>query len=270
MFQVKIEGVEELRGYLHAQAKNQMPFALATGLNDVAFEIRSVEIELIKTTFDRPKPQTARNVFVKKATKATPRALVLFDQIYNKGIDEYMEANIDGGPRKMKPSERRLGRFYVPSAGAKMDAYGNMQGGQITQILSHLGRFGEVAGYNMNQTLASKLRRSGSKKGTEYFMVTTKTGGLAPGIYQRVQSGVGFGGKTAKNLPAGSFQKGATRGRFSSAIRSRGVMPVVLFTKAPPKYKGVWPFYKAAQTVVDTKLVPYLERAIDRALATAR
>lgn len=269
MFAVKWDGVEELKGYLEAQRKGQMPYALMVGLNDVAFEVRREEMELIPKVFDRPKPQTARNIFVRKATKASPRAVVLFDQIYNKGIDEYMEANVEGGRRKMKPSEQRLGRYYVPGAGAKMDAYGNMQGGQITQILSRLGRFGDVAGYSMNQTLASKLKRTGAKKALEYFMLTQRRGGLAPGIYQRIQSGAGFGGKTSKSLPAGSFQRGRTKGKFSSVVQGRGVVPVVLFTRSAPAYKAVWPFHLTAQQVVDTKMVPYLERAIDRALATA-
>lgn len=270
MIEVKITGVEELKGYLEALKKNQLPFALAKGLNDVAFEIRTKQIELISSTFKSPKPQTAKNVFVKKATKVKPRAVVAFDQIYDKDIDEYMQANIEGGRRIMKPSERRLGRFYVPGAGAKMDKYGNMQGGQITQILSRLGRFGDAAGYNMNQTLASKLRRAGAKKGIEYFMVSTPTGGLAPGIYQRVQSAAGFGGKTTKNLPAGSFQKGAGNGRISSVIRSRGVKPVIIFTKQAPAYKAVWPFFKASQAVADAMVGPYVERAIEYALRTAR
>jgi len=270
MFEVKWEGVRELKGYLEAQRTGQLPYALTVGLNDVGFEIRTKEIDLIAKTFDRPKPQTARNVFVKKATKAVPRAVVLFDQIYNKGIDEYMEANVEGGRRKMKPSEQRLGRFYVPGAGAKIDQYGNMQGGQITQILGRLGRFGDVAGYNMNATLAAKLKRSGAKKALEYFMVTQRRGGLAPGIYQRIQSGAGFGGKTSKSLPAGSFQRGRTSGKFSSVIQGRGVKPAVLFTKSAPSYRAVWPFHLAAQEVVDAKLVPYMERAIDRALSTAR
>lgn len=271
MFAVKWEGVTELKGYMEAQRLNQLPFALSVGLNDVAFEIRRTEIDLINKTFDRPKPQTAKNVFVKKATKANPRAVVQFDQIWKGlGIDEYMEANIRGGARSMKPGERRLGRFYVPGDGAKMDKYGNMQGGQVTQILSRLGRFGDVAGYDMNQTSASKLSRRKGTKSTEYVMITQQRGGLKPGIYQRTQrTGTGFGGKTTKNLPAGAFQKGRGNGRINSVIQQRGLLPIMIFVKKAPTYKAVWPFYTAAQDVADTKMVPYLERAIERALRTA-
>lgn len=271
MISVKWDGVTELKGYLEAQRTNKLLLALSVGLNDVAFEIRTEQIKLISSTFKSPKPQTARNVFVKKATKSAPVAHIWFDQIYGKGgIDEYMEANISGGRRIMKPSEQRMGRFFVPGPGAKMDAYGNMQGGQITQILSRLGRFGD-AGFNANQTSASKAKRTGAKKTVEYFVVTTRRGGLAPGIYQRNQSSAGFGRKTAKNLPAGSFQRGQTKGKFSSVIQGRGATAVVFFTKkGAPTYKAIWPFYKASQDVADAKLVPYIERAIEMMLRTAR
>ena len=170
----------------------------------------------------------------------------------------------------MKPSEQRLGRYFVPGTGAKMDKYGNMQGGQITQILSRLGRFGDVSGYNMNQTTASIAKRTKGKKSLEYFIVTQRRGGLAPGVYQRIQSGAGFGRDTSRALPAGSFQKGMSGGRFSSVVRGRGVKPVVLFTKSAPSYRPIWPFYVAAQEVVDTRLVPLMDQAIERALSISR
>jgi hypothetical protein len=271
MFVVKPEGLEQLRGYIEAQERNQLPYAISKGLNDVAFAIRDKQVELISAVFDRPKPQTAKNIFVQKATKTNLRVRIHFDQIYNKGIDEYMTANIDGGNRLMKPSEKRLGTYYVPGDGAKMDRYGNMQGGQITQILSRLGRFGDVAGYNTKQTLSSKLKRRGARKSLDYFMISQRRGGLAPGIYQRTQrTGTGFGGKTSKHLPAGAFQKGRGNGRVNSVIQMRGVLPIMLFVKQAPVYKPVWPFFKAGQDIADTKLLPSVSNAIQLALRTAR
>jgi hypothetical protein len=168
----------------------------------------------------------------------------------------------------MKPSEQRLGRFYVPGKGAKLDIYGNMQGGQITQILSRMGRFGDANGWEMNQTAASKERlakqkkRTG-KKSTEYFMVTDKVGGLLPGIYQRTATGPSIGGKTAKLVGAGSFQKGRERGGFFSVVRSRGVMPVMVFTRKAPRYKAVWPFFVAGKQTIESRLPVNLRIAID-------
>ena len=204
--------------------------------NDVAFAIRTRQIELIKSTFDRPKPQTAKNVFVKKATKQSLRAVVLFDQIYNKGIDEYMLPHVEGGRRAMKPSEKRLGTYYVPGRGAKLDKYGNMRGGQVTQILSRMGRFGDVAGYDMNQSAASKKRRGA--KAAEYFMVQQRRGGLVPGVYQRM--------KNSKPLP------------------------VLIFVKQAPQYQARWPFFQTSQEVVDQQMPAAMGRRIDQALRTAK
>ena len=268
MIRVEIKGVEQVQGYLEALIKNQLPFATMNAANDLAFEIRTAEIAKIKEVFDRPKPQTMKNVFVRKASRENPVAIVLFDQIYNKGIDEYMMANIVGGQRVMKPSERRLGKFYVPGMGAKMDAFGNMQGGQITQILSRLCRFGDVAGYSMNQTAASAKRRGSGSKATEYFMLTQQRGGLQPGIYQRTAKSGGhtsIGNQKSVRGKAGAFQSGG-----SGLIRGRGAVPVMLFTKAAPSYKPRWPFFQEAQRIIDTRTQAVFTKRIQDALRTAR
>lgn len=250
MIAIREQGLESVIAGLEAIPRS-FKYAIPNYQNALAFGLRTNTMQRIKQIFPTAKPQTAKNVFVRKATASNNGAVVLFDQIYNRGLDEYMLPNIQGGTRTMKPSERRLGSFYVPGAGARLDSYGNMRGGQITQILSRMGRFGDVAGYNMNQTSKSQARRRGTSKSTEYFMVTRSRSGLLPGIYQRIQSGAGFGGKTSKHLPAGSFQRGATSGRFSSVIRSRGIMPVMVFVKRAPRYKGVWPFFSDAEAWID-------------------
>ena len=279
MLTIRLEGAESAARHYEALAKNQLPFARSKAANDLAFLVREKEMETAAKVFDRPKPQTVKNFFVRKATKQNPVAQIWFDQIYNRGYEEYMVPEVEGGSRKMKPSEQRLGHFYVPGIGAKLDKYGNMQGGQITQVLSQLGRFGDVAGYDMNQTARSKGRRARAKKSTEYFIVTQKTGGLVPGIYQRTSGGMGpfqkgaspwFTGKTSRTLPPGAFQKGRSSGPFSSVIRGRGVIPVVIFTKGAPSYKALFPFYKVAQQVIDQNYRRLLGDAIDYALRTAK
>ena len=250
MIRITTQGLDSVIVGLEAIPRS-LKYAIPNYQNALAFGVRENTMSRIKQVFPTARPQTAKNVFVRKATSSNSGAVVLFDQIYRRGMDEYMLPNVEGGARQRKPSEQRLGRFYVPGAGAKLDRYGNMRGGQVTQILSRMGRFGDVAGYNMNQTARSKSRRRGAAKSLEYFMVTSKTGGLVPGIYQRTQGGVGFGGKTSKALPSGSFQKGTTKGRYSSVIRSRGVVPVMIFTRQAPRYRAVWPFFTDAQQWID-------------------
>lgn len=247
MIEIKTQGLQHLVDGL-ADMPRAIKYAVPNYLNALAMGTREHTMQRIRQLFPTAKPQTVKNVFVKYAKRDNPRAVVLFDQIYRRGLDEYMLPEIHGGARTKKPSEQRLGRFYIPGAGAKLDVYGNMRGGQVTQILSRLGRFGDVAGYNMNQTARSKAMRRGASKGTEYFMVSSSRGGLKPGVYQRMQSGPGFGAKTAKHLPAGSFQRGRTSGGYSSVIQGRGVKPVLVFTRGAPRYRPTWPFFSDAET----------------------
>lgn len=252
MLNIKLSGLEELERQLDLKKVDIFQRNIQ---NDVAFEVMSAEKKSIKEVFPTANPRTLKNIFVKKATKDSPHTQVRFDQIYRgEGIDEYMRPHVEGGKRGMKRSEKRLKQFYVPGKGARLDQYGNMRGGQVTQILSQLKRFGDRTGYDMNETAASRQRRSGRSKTTEYFIVRRPRGGLKPGVYQRVQTGVGFGAKTSRSMAAGAFQKGASVGKFSSVIRARGVSPVMVFTKGTPGYRAVWPFFKIAQDVVDKKL----------------
>lgn len=268
MITVRFDGLKEYNDML-TNAGKQAPFACMRALNDLAFKIKKAEVDTIKRTFPTAKPQTIKNVFVKQATKKFLSATIFFDQIYGgAGIDEYMIANIIGGRRAMKPSEKRLGHYYVPGFGAKLDKYGNMQAGQVTQILSRLGRFGDVAGYEMNDTANARKRRYGASKVTEYFMISKQRGGLKPGVYQRTEKRNGrtsIGAPKAVRGKAGAYQK-ATKGM----IIARGVMPVMLFVKKKPTYRAVWPFWKVGQEILDTQAIPILRKAIDYAMRTAR
>jgi hypothetical protein len=248
-------------------AGRQAPFALSVAMNDLAFMIRTKEMDTITQVFNNPKPQTVRNIRVRKATKDNLTAHISFHNIWDG--DEYIIPEIEGGTRTMKRSEKLFGRYFVPGAGAKLDKYGSMLGSQITQIISQLKLFSE-RGYKMNETGNSRARRTGAKKSTEYFMITQTTGGLIPGVYQRIQSGTGFGGKTSKSLPVGSFQKGRSSGKYASVIRSRGVIPVIIFVNKPPAYNKRFPFYEVGQQVIADNGHQVLAKAIDRAMSTAR
>lgn len=267
MIRIEAPDLAEVRD-LMLKAGKHLPFALSKALNDLAFVVRSEEMDTVRKVFDRPRPQTVRNFFVRKGNKSRPSATIWFDQMFERGFDEYMVPQVEGGGRGQKKSERMLGRFYVPGAGAKLDRYGNMQGGQVTQVLSQLRRFGET-GWSMNQTSRSVSKRRGAAKSTEYFMVSQPRGGLVPGVYQRVQSGAGFGGKTSRTLPVGSFQKGRSSGRFSSVIRGRGVVPIMIFTRQP-RYNKRFPFFDVANKVADQHYRRLLGDAVDYALRTSR
>jgi hypothetical protein len=265
MFRIEVKGLKDVVanfGYLG----KELPTAVRNSLNDLAFMIRTNQMETVKRVFDRPKPQTVKNFFVRKATRENLSATIWFDQIFNKSYDQYIIPEVEGGRRKMKPSEQRLGRFYVPGMGAKMDAYGNMKGGQITQILSHMGRFGNVAGYSMNRTAKSATRKRGGAKALEYFMITEQRGGLKPGIYMRTEKRGGFTStglpRTSKKMGVGAWQAGKT----VSSVRGRGAIPVILFSKkGAPSYRPRFPFYEVANKVIEENC----QRLMDKEVAFA-
>lgn len=258
MLTIKLEGFTEARNR-YAYAGANAPAILAAKINDLAFMVRDAEMKTIQSVFDRPNPRTVRNIKVFKGNKSRPGATIAFNQTFEG--EEYIKAQIKGGPRAMKKSEKAFGRYYVPGPGAQLDQYGNIKGSQVTQIISQLKLFGEV-GHKMNQTANSAKRRRGAAKSTEYFLVPQKTGGLVPGVYRRVQSGVGFGGKTSRALPAGAFQKGMSSGRFSSVIRARGVIPVLIFVDKAPAYKERFPFYEVGRRVIDERAPALLRDAL--------
>lgn len=269
MISIRVEGLAGVQSMLADLAANQLPFVLSKASNDLAFMVRKAEMETVVRVFDRPKPQTQKNFFVRKGSKRNPTATIWFDQIYDRGFKEYMVPQVEGGGRRLKRSEKLLGRYYVPGRGAKLDRYGNMQGGQVTQVLSQLRQLGGVAGYSMNETERSKGRRRGVAKKTEYFVVRNQTGGLVPGVYQRIQSGSGFGAQTSRALPAGAWQRGRSSGKFSSVIRGRGVVPIMIFTRQP-HYRKRFPFYDVARQVVDQNYLKVMGDAIAFAIRTAR
>jgi len=114
----------------------------------------------------------------------------------------YLTAQVEGGRRHFKKFEAALnkigvlpsGYYTTPASGADIDSYGNMQKGQIIQIMSFFAAFGEH-GYTANMTDERRKKLwKGTKKrgGIAYFAVQPGgQGGLKPGIYKRIHSGFG-------------------------------------------------------------------------------
>ncbi len=250
MIKIKIKGLETAIRSLETLRKEKIPLVAAKALNDTAWLVRGKIVEEMQKVFDRPTPFTLGSFRVHKATKRNLCARVDFEW----GRLGYMKTQVEGGLRGRKRSENALqkagimrpGQLWMPGKGARLNQYGNISGGQITQLLSVLMAAETASGYNANITARSKKR---NPKPRDYFAITKKRGGLAPGIYERVQSGVGFGRKTKKHMLFGVYQRGKTVGKISSVIRARGVKPILIFTNKAA-YKKRLRFYElGAQTV---------------------
>ena len=180
----KLEGLEEVKKMFSSELMKKV---LLNTINDTArLDAKPAIQEEMKKVFDRPTPYTLNSVYTKLNTQDMSVDIGL-KEWGGKGTAaaEYLKPQIFGGGRPMKRSEKYLGSYYVPGAGARLNQYGNMSGAQITQILSALKAFPEV-GYLANVTGRSRKR---NKKIRNFFMVKNPGGNLHPGVYERLGSG---------------------------------------------------------------------------------
>ena len=264
---IKLSFDDNLKKYgeMLKEAGRQAPYATMLVLNDLAFLTREEEIKTMGRVFKSPRPQTLKNIRVRKATKQNLSATIMFNQIWD--WDEYMVAEVDGGPRKMKRSEKALGRYYVPGAGAQLDQYGNIKGSQIQQIMSYLGKFKE-RGFKMNRT---RSRQSALGKGmVDYFMVDKAGQGLKPGVYMRVDKGQGqmLYARALANKRRGT-KKADIRAK-SRGMLERGVVPVLIFVNKPPTYRKLFPFFEVGNKVIDTHAHRIIKERVLYVLERAR
>ena len=242
---VDVKGIEATKAYLVGAGK-QVRFATAVALTRTAQQVEREIQKDIPATFDRPKPQTTKGTYMKKATPANLTAVAgIKDR-----IAAYLAPNIgESGrrPRVYKNSEKMLsaagilpsGKFTVPGAEARLDAYGNMSRGQIVQILSYFRTFGNTKLNSTRKNATDKTRARLANKGNDYFVVpvASRSLGLYPGIWQR-------------------------NGRSD-------IKPVLMFV-SQPQYKAIYNFYgvneRKAQRIFDAEF----KFALDEALRTAR
>ncbi len=251
MLEYKVTGdVRAITDQLSRMAKEQIPFATAKALTMTAKAVqREIDAE-IKRVFDRPTPYTQRATFVRTATKQRLFAEVKLKDESFKGNPavRYLQAQVEGGPRKHKGFEKLLiragvmpaGWYAVPGAAAPLDAYGNIAGGTITRILSQV----QASRDPLANASARSRKRKAKVRGGRYFAVMPgreRTKHLKPGIYERI----GFG--------------------FGSAIK-----PVLIYVQRAPKYRKRLQFYRIADQVARMRFPIEFARAAREAISTAR
>lgn len=218
---------------LRGLSDGKIKAAAVSAINQGAFAGMKAAQEEIRSVFDRPTPWIQKSPRYWKATKDKPEAKIDLDFWGNKqGVssEDVLRAEIMGGARRLKRFELALQRIgvlpagmaVVPGGAAKMDQYGNMQAGQINQVLSFFRAFGEQ-GYKANMTDKGRARLAKSNKrrgalGFSYFVIKQKRGRLGPGIYQRF-----------------TFASGSA------------VKPVMIFVRRAPSYRPRLKFYEVAE-----------------------
>jgi hypothetical protein len=237
------------------RAARQVPFALKNALNKTAEWGQTDVRREMRKVFDRPTPWTLNSLRIKYASKTNLQAELAFkDKNSAESSRSLVEPHVFGGKRHFKGMEARLrgigllpaGWNAVPGAAAKLDGYGNMSRGQITQMLNVLGTYTE-AGYNKaNAATRARLAKGNAKKGVYGFAYWVNPAGgtgrakhLPPGVYQRVQTG------------------------FGSSLK-----PVLIFVSGA-SYKQRLDFMGIVQKTVDTRFPGEFDKAFQQALSTA-
>lgn len=239
-----------------ARMTGQLEFAAALALTRTAQAVKAGLESEIDRVFDRPTRWTRGALFLQSAKKNRLEAKVWIKDGWGwktTAPERWLRPQIYGGQREMKRFERALvargimpaGMYAIPASGAQLDAHGNMSRGQIVQIMSYFGAFGEQ-GYRANMTdkrkanLAKARGGKNARAGMAYFALQKPHGGLKPGVYQRL-----------------------------FLAHGRAVRPVLVFVKRA-QYQQRLNFFGIGRRVADERLPDEFKKALAQALATAR
>lgn len=288
---VKVSGSKEVAAAL-AMIPGKAHRACAIALNKVGKIVKEAEVNAMKSVFDRPVSYTLNSLQVTPATKDNLQATIWFKEPARMR-QHYLVPQVVGGQRKLKGFERgiALGEL-VPAKGARLDQYGNVSVGQLLQITSVLGLaekraaamaqgdFSDWSGVNRNKTSRSAKRNT---KERDYVIIDRRQRGNLPlGVYQRFQTGAGFGAKTKRTFldRSKSYQQGSRKqavrdprtGRFvkwfgqssvfwegsqiQSVIRARGLRPVLLTGRTGRQVKPLLDFYGVAHRTFNQHFEP--------------
>lgn len=233
----KVERLDEL-------GRSQLPYATALALTRTIKDVQAAEIVEMRSKFDRPTQYTLQGTFIRPATKSRLQAEVwLKDEASGGGTPaaKYLEPEVEGGSRRHKHFELALIRaglmpsdlFAVPGAKCPLDAYGNIPGPFIEQLLSAIGAADTISGHTSNRTARSRAR---APSRAEYFVGRPGRGTAPLGIWQR---------------------------------QGNHALPVIMFVRAP-SYKPREDFFGVAERTTEAVFGQNFDAAMAQAIATAR
>jgi hypothetical protein len=160
--------------------QRRLTLATAMALTRTALDVRQAEQDEMRSVFDRPTPYSLNAFQVEPATRESLVARV--EQKSASGTSHprsWLEPQTKGGARRAKAFETALAARlglpigtvqFQPAKGARLDAYGNLNRGQLGQILSDLGAR-QVDPYQ-NATANSRKRNKRSR----HFVLKDKAG----------------------------------------------------------------------------------------------
>ena len=184
-----------VRAQLTDLQKKHLPRAQVEAAKRTGSYVHAALRSEMEEVFDRPTRWALGGLRWRNPTAERPVFRVWLEEFGGKGIPaaDFLAAEIEGGPRRLKRMEKALqarglmpsGWVAVPGRQAPLDAHGNVPGPFIVRMLSDLRAFGEQ-GYRANR----RGKRTGARK-TNYFFVPKKgSNNLKPGVYWHLPNGM--------------------------------------------------------------------------------
>lgn len=267
---MKISVKVDAGGVIKALGNTEKHVRVATmiALTKTAKHAQKAMYDEFRQRFDRPTPTVMKSLFVDPAKKDNLAArMYLKDKNFGgknpRSMSQILAHHFAGGGRQHKQLEDILrsygyldsGEMIVPGAAAKLDRYGNMNRGQITQILSQIGY--KRAGYDSLPTESRRSKRNVARAGVIFW-----SGGPMSSRRKLVDkaSGIAYGttGTGATNLPKGAWMRAG-----------RSVKPLWIVVKGT-SYRRRFDFMRTAQTAVDRNFSSEFESALRHVKATER
>jgi hypothetical protein len=213
---IKGNGLDAALGSLQGFSGRRLQSAVATALTRTGVQIKQAQQSEMRDVFDRPTPDTIGSVY--STTADIGRMFVdvgIKGQAAqgDRGADRWLQWQIKGGQRSLKGFEVLLVRYglmesdqrAVPGKAARLDGYGNVAKGQITQILSQLrvdsfvGSSRSLPRLQSDDNKATRrakqntIRRAYGRAGGRFIALKKGTRTLLPGIY--INEGKDFGAR---------------------------------------------------------------------------
>lgn len=185
----------------------QVRFATSVTINKLASQSKDALRGEMESVFESPRPYTLNSLFVKPSNRTNLSAIVGHKDRVSRGnpAGNYLQAQIEGGPRQSTPFERLIERAeslrgkLVPSKGALKDAFGGVR----KQVRDRL--VDAIEGKSANDPRGYFVIRPGARSH------------LSPGVYERIPVKTKTGKKYRR---AGKVTAGGSRLRTIYQFKS--------------------------------------------------
>lgn len=236
MFNLRLDS-RDFQRRTSQMVNRHLPQAEVWALNWTAQDVVAALQTRMRVVFDRPTRFTLNAFRIQFATRSRPSATVTEKDV--QGRRHFLKVQEEGGARPQTGLERMLSgrsdidglKSAVPTSAARLDASGNWSAGERNQAIAQVMAQTGGAGAGLGGRAGGQRRG-----GASYF--TPRNKGLSPGIWKRTGPG-----KIAK---------------------------VVSFINRPARYARNLGFADEALRVYRAKFPANFQRALRRALSTAR